>query len=169
VVARPFSAAELDQAWQAWSAQDSTLADVMLVLARTGLRWSEARALQVGDFNADCGAMRVDKAASEGTVTRALPTDRIRQVPVVDQVAGIVGRLAEGRRSDELLFTTNRGCQLHRTAVLRRLDWQRTGQGRRLHDLRHTAAHLWLVEGIDPDTVQEWMGHTLLVTEARTA
>ena len=31
--------------------------------------------------------------------------------------------------------------------------------GRRIHDLRHTAACLWLARGVDPVTVQAWMGH----------
>jgi hypothetical protein len=30
--------------------------------------------------------------------------------------------------------------------------------GRRIHDLRHTAACLWLSEGVDPVTVQAWVG-----------
>lgn len=33
-----------------------------------------------------------------------------------------------------------------------------TGGGRRIHDLRHTAACLWLARGVDPGTVQARMG-----------
>ena len=37
-------------------------------------------------------------------------------------------------------------------------------EGRRIHDLRHTAACLWLARGVDPVTVQAWMGHASIAT-----
>jgi integrase len=36
--------------------------------------------------------------------------------------------------------------------------------GRRILDLRHTAACLWLARGVDPVTVQAWMGHASIAT-----
>ena len=39
-------------------------------------------------------------------------------------------------------------------------DWS----GRRIHDLRHTAACLWLSKGVDPVTVQAWLGHASIAT-----
>lgn len=36
--------------------------------------------------------------------------------------------------------------------------------GRRIHDLRHTAACLWLGKGVDPVTVQAWLGHASIAT-----
>lgn len=155
-VVRPFSAEELEAAWVDWSAYSPVLADVMLVLARTGLRWGEARALTVGD--ADAELLTVDKSAGEdGRVRSFLPT-RVREVPVAARIRPIVERLVAGRDDEELLLTTSLGEPLHRTAVLRRLDWPRTGRGRRLHDLRQTAAHLWLAEGADPADVRCWLG-----------
>lgn len=53
---------------------------------------------------------------------------------------------------------------LHRSAVLRTMRWERTGQGRRIHDLRHTAACLCLARGVDVSTVQSWMGHASIAT-----
>ncbi|WP_338041166.1 tyrosine-type recombinase/integrase [Microlunatus panaciterrae] len=37
-------------------------------------------------------------------------------------------------------------------------------EGRLIHDLRHTAACLWLPRGVDPVTVQAWMGHASIAT-----
>jgi len=44
------------------------------------------------------------------------------------------------------------------------VHWRRTSHGRRIHDLRHTAACLWLSRGVDPGTVQAWMGHESIAT-----
>lgn len=44
------------------------------------------------------------------------------------------------------------------------LGWSTVAEGRRIHDLRHTAAYLWLTRGVDPGTVQAWMGHASIAT-----
>ena len=58
------------------------------------------------------------------------------------------------------------GCTDPRS-ILRTLHWSEVSQGRRLHDLRHTAACLWLARGVDPGTVQAWMGHESIATTNR--
>lgn len=156
--AHPFTAEELEAAWTEWSGYSPVLADVMLVLGRTGLRWSEARAVTVGD--ADPELIKVDKAASEGSTLRRFPACQVRCVPVADRVRPVVRKLLAGRGADELLFTTSLGSQLNRSAVLRRLNWRETGHGRGLPDLRATAAFLWLCEGVEPVTVRTWLGAT---------
>ncbi|GCE75409.1 hypothetical protein CBZ_04650 [Cellulomonas biazotea] len=74
---------------------------------------------------------------------------------------------AAGKGAADLLLTTSQGAQLHRSAVLRAVHWTTTGGGRRLHDLRHTAACLWLSRGVDPGTVQAWCGHESIATTNR--
>ncbi|WP_285105524.1 hypothetical protein [Promicromonospora sp. MEB111] len=51
--------------------------------------------------------------------------------------------------------------------MLRALDWEKTSQGRRLHDLRHTAACLWLAHCVDLATVQAWCGQESAATTNR--
>jgi integrase len=94
-----------------------------------------------------------------------LPPSQRRAVRVARRIRPIVGGLVEGKDGDELLLTTSRGAQLHRTAVMRTLAWTETGRGRRLHDLRHTAARVWLEAGVEPTQVQQWMGPTRLVEQ----
>lgn len=67
--------------------------------------------------------------------------------------------MAEDKKASDLLFTTDAGSTLHRTSITRSLKWEETGQGRQIHDLRHTAACLWLSRRVDPGIAQAWMGH----------
>lgn len=69
-----------------------------------------------------------------------------------------------GRAPDDLLFVTSSGHQLHASAFKRTLAWVRVAEGRRIHDLRHTAACLWLARGVHPVTVQAWMGQASMST-----
>ena len=75
-------------------------------------------------------------------------------MPVAERVLPIVRALREGREPDALLCVTETGHQLHATALKRTLGWTKIAEGRRIHDLRHTAVCLWLARGVDPATVQ---------------
>jgi integrase len=85
-------------------------------------------------------------------------------MPLADRVLPLIRSMAAGREGDELLFVTDSGHQLHASAFKRTLRWATLAQGRRIHDLRHTAACLWLARGVDPVTVQAWMGHASIAT-----
>ena len=86
------------------------------------------------------------------------------RVPLANRVLPIVQRLAEGKKATDLLLTTDSGATLHHGAVIRALQWEKIGQGRRLHDLRHTAACLWPARRVDVGAVKEWMGHESIAT-----
>ena len=164
----PFTEDELEAVYDAWALRDPRLADVMLVLGWTGLRWAEARELRVGDFvEVPSPALLVRRSAPEGVGVKATKSGRSRRVPVANRVLPIIKRFTLGKGPDDLLLTTYMGAQLHRNAVARTLDWKTTAQGRRIHDLRHTAACLWLARGVDPGTVQAWMGHESIATTNR--
>lgn len=164
----PFSEQELDHAYTVWQEQDEHLANVFLVLAWTGLRWAEARSMTVGDVMAvPTPALVVRRSAPEGVGIKSTKGRRTRRVPMANRVLPLVQQMVEGKTAADLVFTTSRGARLHRTAVLRTLRWEATGQGRRIHDLRHTAACLWLARGVDAVTVQAWMGHESIATTNR--
>ena len=85
-------------------------------------------------------------------------------MPVADRVLPIVRVCARAAEPDDLLCVTASGHRLHATALKRTLAWTTIADGRRIHDLRHTAACLWLARGVDPVTVQAWMGHASIAT-----
>jgi integrase len=173
----PFTENELEAAYLVWKMKDERLADILLVLGWSGLRWGEARAMQVASLmEVPTPALMVRRSQPEGSPVKATKGRSMRRVPLGNRVLPIVRELARGKAAHDLLFTTSGGAQLWRSSSLRVLDWSRlddhgnsvgTGRGRRLHDLRHTAACLWLARRIDPGTVQAWCGHESIATTNR--
>lgn len=165
---RPWTEAELEATYDRWKERDPHLADVLMVLGWTGMRWGEARAVLVEDVvDVPTPGLLVRRSQTEGGAVKATKGRRGRRVPVADRILPIIQRMAEGKEPTDLLITTGGGAQLHRTAVLRTVKWDQTAGGRRIHDLRHTAACLWLARGVDPGTVQAWMGHESIATTNR--
>ena len=162
---RPFAEDELESFHMAASARDQRLADVLLVAAWTGLRWSELREVRVRDFvRVPMPVLLVSRAAPEGVEAKLTKSGKNRRVPVADRVLPLVLSCAEGKGPDDLLLTTKNGHRLHATAVKRSVAWSTVAPGRRIHDLRHTAACLWLARGVDPVTVKTWLGHASIAT-----
>lgn len=165
---RPWTEAELEATYERWRARDPQLADVLLVLGWTGMRWGEARSVFVEDVvTVPTPGLLIRRSQSEGGAVKATKGRHGRRVPVADRILPIIQRMAADKDPADLLITTGGGAQLHRNAVLRTVKWEDTAGGRRIHDLRHTAACLWLARGVDPGTVQAWMGHESIATTNR--
>jgi integrase len=140
-----------------------------MVLAYTGLRWGELAGLQVGDRIVVPGAgLRLQRAVLEGSggqqFVDTLKSHRARSVPLTDEVAEIVGRWADGKRPCDWVFSSKAGTALREGNWKRSVKWSeaRLAIGRptlRVHDLRHTAASIWLSDGADPKVVQRILGH----------
>ncbi len=161
----PFGEQELERVYRRASERNQRLADILLVAGWTGLRWSELRAVRIRDFiEVPMPILVVQQAQPEGVSLKGTKSRRTRRVPVADRVLPIVRALGAGREPDERLCVTSTGHQLHATAFKRTLAWKVVAEGRRIHDLRHTAACLWLARGVDPTTVQAWMGHASIAT-----
>jgi integrase len=161
----PFSEAEFEALYLRAAGRNQRLADLALIGGWTGLRWSELRAMRVRNFiEVPLPILVVERAEPEGVRVKTTKSDRSRRVPIADRVLPLVRACAEGRGPDELLFVTDSGRQLHATAFKRTLAWSKIAEGRRIHDLRHTAACLWLARQVDVVTVQAWMGHASVAT-----
>lgn len=161
----PFRESELEDVYADAVERDQRLADLLLIDAWTGLRWSELRAIRVRDFvEVPMPLLVVQRAAPEGVRVKTTKSGRSRRVPVADRVLPLVQALTADRAADDLLCLTASGHQLHASAFKRTLAWKAVARGRRIHDLRHTAACLWLARGVDPVAVQAWMGHASIAT-----
>lgn len=157
----PFAEAELDAVVHSIAQRNERLAHVVLLAGWTGLRWGELRALRVRDLVIVPEPMLVVQLSqTEGKAVKVPKSGRTRRVPLADRLVPIVQELARDKGSNDLLVTTDRGAQLHATSFKRATDWSTLGQGRRIHDLRHTAVCLWLARGVEPGTVKSWAGHS---------
>lgn len=159
-------------------------------MAYTGLRAGEVAGLQIADFNPLHGTVQVrrtvQRIAGEGWVATSPKTKRsARTVPLLstalheDMKAFLE---AHPRRAEpEAPLWPGRKPGTHAVDFNRRLDpsnflrWyfrpalkeQGLPETFRLHDLRHTAASLWLEAGIPPYKVSRWLGHSnIAVTDS---
>jgi integrase len=93
-----------------------------------------------------------------------LKSNRARTVPLVVDLVPIVDRWSAGKAPDAWLFEAPRGGPLRESNWKRSVGWSAATAaagipGFRVHDLRHTAASVWLAAGADPKVVQRILGH----------
>jgi integrase len=102
----------------------------------------------------DGGALHVD----------TLKNHRARTVPLVAELVPIVDRWSAGKQPEARLFAAPSGGPLRESNWKRSVGWRAAKVTAgvpdvRVHDLRHTAAWLWLAAGADPKVVQRVLGH----------
>lgn len=145
-------------------------AELVTVLGLCGLRWGELAGLQVGDLVEVPGkGLRLQRAVLASSQSGELYVDTLktrtaRTVPLPDAAAEIVHRWAAGKDHGSWVFPAPEGGPLGESNWRRSVQWSEACRkiGRptlRPHDLRHTAASLWLAAGADPKVVQRVLGH----------
>jgi integrase len=137
------------------------------VLIGAGLRVGEAIALEWRDVDWDGSAFSVVRAAKpEGVGTPK--GDRGRVVMIAPYLIELLrdhrSRQASDGQLTRLVFLSPQGSMLNRDNVRRRghaaaVKAAGLAPGLRLHDLRHTAATLWLAAGESIYFVQQQLGH----------
>lgn len=140
--------------------EDKGAAEMILVLGLSGLRWGEIAALRVRDVQTvPFPALRASRSRPDGQHIRSVTKGgKPRTVPLLEDAWCIVQPLT-GRGPDDILFANTSGGMRLLSNWRRATVWPRYGRGRRVHDLRHTAATIWLQTGVDIKTVQNWLGH----------
>lgn len=142
-------------------------ADLVLVLAFTGLRWGEAIALTVADVEFLRRRISVHRNAVQ--VGRAFEVGQTkgkenRTVPVAASVLARLAVRCEGKGADDLLFPARNGGYLKRpsydmTGWFNRAVERAEIQSVTPHDLRHTAASLSISAGANVLAVSRMLGH----------
>jgi integrase len=134
---------------------------VVQLLAYTGLRWGELRALRWDAVReTPYPHLVVSRSHSGPTKSR-----RVREVPLLAEAQGV---LAELPRDSELVFAGRGSVMLGETASFLRSFVARHSwvKGFHVHRLRHTFAVSWLERGGTKETLQEVLGHsTIKLTE----
>ncbi|MCW3047584.1 MAG: phage integrase [Solirubrobacterales bacterium] len=136
-------------------------------LIGAGLRIGEAIALEWRDVSWDAGLLTISRTVKVGG-TGTPKGDKARNVIIAGYLLDILrdhraDQAREGRVGP-LVFTSPTGRQLDRHNVRRRghsvtLRGAALPNAVRLHDLRHTAATLWLASGQSIYFVQQQLGH----------
>lgn len=156
------------------------LADVIHLLATTGLRISELSALRWDAISEDYSQLRVIDESNEGSLieredARSTKGGRSRSVPIQDDVRPIFERLALSRSSktDGLIFHGSRGGKIKPDVVRNVLTRdvlkqvsaalppeQRSGLTRcRVHSFRHYFCSEAAKAGVKETLLMIWMGH----------
>lgn len=135
-------------------------------LVGTGLRWSEATALQGRHVDLEAGTVRVERAwkrVSGGWEIGPPKSDASRRT-VNAASLGLAAAAHVMRRPSDLLFTTPRGNVVRHANFYNRV-WRPACLAADLdpapspHDLRHSFASWSLSEGTPLEAVQDQLGH----------
>jgi integrase len=143
------------------------------VLIGAGLRIGEAIALEWRDVGWDGSALTISRSAKDSGKIGTPKGDRSRTVHLAPYLLDLLREHRKGQASaaglNKLVFLSPEGFMLNRHNVRRRghdyaLKDAGLPPGIRLHDLRHTAATLWLAAGESIYFVQQQLGHADIQT-----
>lgn len=135
------------------------------VMAYTGLRPGEMRALRVGDVSG--GRLRVLRSHPEGHPEKDVKNHQARFVPVAAAVRGDLEQYMSERSPRERVFTAPGGGLIASRNLRRDVHWPVIAPELRLYDLRHVAVSEWVRAGVPLATVRTWAGHSSLSVTSR--
>jgi integrase len=153
------------------AAADDQDAAIYLTAALTGLRRGELMALRWRDIDFAGQAIRVRGNLSYGQIVTP-KSGKVRVVPMVDEVAQRLARLADRHRQtgdEDPVFASPLGGHLDASALRRRFVDATQRAGLRtlpFHSLRHFFGSI-AVNNASLVQVQTWMGHAHIQTTAR--
>lgn len=157
-------------------------ADIVNLLARTGLRWSELTALRVGDVDLDAPSLTVARAwvrSADGSFVVGPPkTRKARRVVALDAAAAaiVTARVGDRAAGEWLVTAPNGRDALKRAtfapgwvlAVKAAVEAGEIPQRPRIHDLRHTHAAWLIAAGVPLPVIQARLGHESIMTTIDT-
>lgn len=173
--------------------RDDPMGPLLTMALASGMRQGELLGLQWSDIDADSRTLRIERALTwregkEGEPTRvwvfgepkteqskrSLRLSRIALEALARQRGVIQGMMviAAGRWRDHgLVFPSSVGTPLNPSNVTHRCErlMRASGiEGKRFHDLRHSATSFLLAQGMDLFVVKEILGHSQIAQTANT-
>lgn len=165
------------------AAQEQRFYAAYFLTLSLGLRLGEVRGLQWGDISGSTlhvqRSLSVDRAIPKFGPPKTKKGDRLLPIPP-DALSFLDGHRqaqevarAEARtgwQDYDLVFTTSRGTPPSRVRLVEpfeKLSVEAEVSKIRFHDLRHTAASLWIASGMDVATVSARLGHSDINTTLR--
>lgn len=145
---------------------------LILLIAKTGLRFSEAIALTPDDFDFSKQCLTVSKTLDYKRNSGFLPTKNkssIRKIPLDWQLLMQFAGLTRSMPKNELIFK-NLGRIYNSTANqnLARLCKRKAIPVISMHGLRHTHASILLFAGVSIASVARRLGHASMMTTQKT-
>lgn len=152
---------------------------LMWMLVGTGMRWSEATALTVGDIDLAAKTVRVTKAwkrdRENGSWYIGQPKTKKskRTISLPNEVVVAIRPLVEGRKRTERLFT-NRRDEWIRHQTFYREHWRKSCTKNipeprpRIHDIRHSHVAMLIAAGTSLPVIQARLGHEKITTTIDT-
>lgn len=143
----------------------------ILLVAKTGLRFSEALALTPKDFDFPHQAISVDKTWDYKGNGGFLPTKNnssVRKVPIDWQTVIQFSELVKGLPEDEPIFVKGKVYNSTVNDILARYCRKANVPVISVHGLRHTHASLLLFAGVSIASVARRLGHSSMNATQKT-
>ena len=130
---------------KAWS---EASANLVLFLAFTGCRISQARAVDWQDVEPDWIVFRSGVKGTKGAATRRLPINPLLRV-LLDRMLGGKSEVPTGKifKTTSTRWSMDNACERLKIPHIR------------VHDLRHFFGSYAIESGVDIPTVAKWLGH----------
>lgn len=115
------------------------------VLAYTGIRWGEARAMRVKHVHVRPEGLRlhVQRSHPDYFAEKDVKDHEARFVPVIDTIVSELHEAMKGKELNDYLFTTDKGVQVH-NRNFRRDAWSKAAGGYMIKELRHGCITEWV-------------------------
>lgn len=146
---------------------------LILLTAKTGMRFSEALAITPGDFDFENQTIRINKTWGYKNGGGFEPTKNrssVRTIPIDFKTVMQFAALTEGMSKDDPVFV-KKGQKIYNSTangILAR-HCENTGASTiSMHGLRHTHASLLLFQGVSIASVSKRLGHADITTTQNT-
>ena len=144
---------------------------LILLIAKTGMRFSEALAITPKDFDFSHQSLSINKTwnyKENGGFSPTKNKSSIRKIQIDWQTVVQFSELIKGKPEDEPLFVSGKMYNSTINDLLRRRCKKANVPVISIHGLRHTHASLLLFAGVSIASVAKRLGHASMTTTQKT-